>query len=326
MKKILRYLIFIVIGGFFVYMAFRNVDPMKLWADVKSANFMWIGLAWLAGMISNLSRAIRWVIITEPLNYKPRLSSSFHGVMISYLVNFAIPRGGEITRAAVLSKTERMPLTTVIGSVVAERVMDVVFMGLIILLAFAVQFDVISGFFNSSAEGADADEGKSPLIWIALAVLFVLGAVFLVVRNKFNHIPFFKKVNELFNGFIEGIKGLTKIKKPWAFLFHSVIIWLMYYLMVYFCFFSIPQTSMLGAAAGLTVLVTSTLAVILPSPGGIGTFHFFVPIGLALYGIDPVDGLTYATIAHAAQMLMFILFGTVSLVAMIILQRKELSK
>lgn len=326
MKKTLRYLIFILIGGFFVYLAFRNVDPVKLWEDVKSANFMWIGLAWLAGMISNFSRAVRWVIITEPLNYKPRLSSSFHGVMISYLVNFAIPRGGEITRAAVLSKTEKMPLTTVIGSVVAERVMDVVFMGLIILLAFAVQFDVISGFFNSSTEGGDGGAEKSPLIWIALGLVVVGGIVFLLIRNRLNHIPFFRKVNELFNGFVDGIKGLTRIKKPWAFLFHSIIIWLMYYLMVYFCFFSIPQTEMLGAGAGLTVLVTSTLAVILPSPGGIGTFHFFVPIGLALYGIDPADGLTYATIAHAAQMLMFIIFGTVSLVAMIILQRKELSK
>ncbi len=325
MKKVLRYLIFVLVGAGFIYLAFREVDPLDLWEKIKSANFLWIGLAWLAGMISNYSRAARWQIIVEPLGYKTKLSNSFHGVMVSYLVNFAIPRGGELTRAAMLSRVEKMPLPTVIGSVVAERVMDLLFMGLVILLALGVQFDIITGFFQSSGE---AGEGGGSKLWlfIALGILAVLGIVFLLIRKRLNHIPLFKRINDLFDSFVEGIRGLARIRRPLGFLVHSIIIWVMYYLMVYFCFFCIPETSHLGMDAGLTVLVISTLAVVLPSPGGIGTFHYFVPLGLALYDIAPLDGKVYATVAHASQMLMFVVFGTISLISMILLQRKALTE
>lgn len=325
MKKVLQYTIFILIGGVFIYLAFSKVDPVKLWEDIKSANFMWIGLAWVAGMLSNYSRAARWLIIAEPLGYKPRLSTSFHGVMVSYLVNFAIPRGGELTRAAMVSRAEKMPIGTVIGSVVAERVMDLIFMGLVILLALGLQYDTITSFFSSSS--ADEGEGGSKLwLYLVLGGLAIFGILFLVYRKRFNHIGLFKRINDLFESFLEGIKGLVRIKRPIAFLVHSLTIWVCYYLMVFFCFYCIPETSGLGAEAGLTVLVISTLAVVLPSPGGIGTFHYFVPIGLTLYGIDSKDGLSYATIAHASQMLMFIFFGTISLVSMIIMQRKALTE
>ena len=325
MKKILRYSIFILIGGLFIFLAFKEQDPVKLWNDIKSANFMWIGFAWIAGMVSNYSRAARWLIIAEPLGYKPKLSTSFHGVMVSYLVNFAIPRGGELTRAAMVSKAEKMPIGVVIGSVVAERVMDLIFMALIILLALTIQYDTITEFFVSSKD-KPGEGGSKMWLLILLGSLGILGIVFLIFRKRLDHIKIFNRVNALYESFLEGIKGLTRIRRPIAFFVHSVVIWVCYYLMVYFCFYCIPQTSGLGAAAGLTVLVTSTLAVVLPSPGGVGTFHYFVPIALTLYGIDAKDGLTYATIAHAAQMLMFVLFGTISLISMIILQRKNLSE
>lgn len=327
MKKIIRYAIFLFIGAFFIYMAFKEKDPKDLWDQIKSANFMWIGLAWLAGMISNLSRAIRWQIIANPLGYKTKLSNSFNGVMVSYLVNFAIPRGGEITRAAMLSKVEKMPIGTVIGTVVAERVMDLLFMLLVILLALAVQYDIIMEFFTSSGQSNDDGSGsKAWLLYLILGIGVVGAILFFTLRKRLDHIKIVHKINELYSSFIEGIKGLTRINKPLAFVFHSVVIWVMYFLMVYFCFYCIPQTSMLGMKAGLTVLVISTIAVVLPSPGGIGTFHYFVPMGLALYGISNDDGTTYATIAHASQMLMFIVFGTISLISMVILQRKALAE
>ncbi|MBI1221938.1 MAG: flippase-like domain-containing protein [Bacteroidetes bacterium] len=327
MKKVLRYLVFVLIGAFFIYMAFKEVKPAELWDKIKHANFMWIGLAILAGMISNYSRAARWLIIAEPLGYKPRLSTSFHGVMVSYLVNFAIPRGGEITRAAMVSKAAKMPIGTVIGSVVAERVTDLLCMGLVILLAMGVQYDTIMEFFSSSGgNSTDAGDAGFPWMKLILGIVAGLGIVFLFVRKRLNHIPIFHRINDLFESFVEGVKGLARIKRPIPFILHSILIWIMYYLMVYFCFYCIPETSHLGLAAGLTVLVTSTLAVVLPSPGGIGTFHYFVPIALTLYGIDPEDGLSYATIAHASQMLMFIFFGTISLVSMLLLQRKSLTE
>lgn len=324
LKSILKYTLFAGIAVFFIYMAFGKVDVVELWSKIQQANFLWIGLACLAGLLSNVSRALRWTMIAEPLGYHPSKTTSFHAVMVGYLVNFAIPRGGEVTRAAMLSKVEKMPLPTVIGSIVAERVMDLVFMGLVMLLALTLQYDTILGFFSGSQQNSSGDAGGSWKL-IILLVIGVLGIAFLVFRKKLPQIPLLVKINNLIGGFLEGIRAILKIRRPGLFLLHSVIIWLMYFLQVYFCFFSIPETSHLGLAAGLTALVVSTIAVLLPAPGGIGTFHFFMPIGLQLYGISPQDGLAFATIAHASQMLMFMVFGTISLVVMITLQRKALA-
>jgi uncharacterized membrane protein YbhN (UPF0104 family) len=330
MKKLIQYSLFGLIGAGFIYLAFRNSDFPALIEKIKSADFFWIGLAWLAGMISNFSRAMRWTILVEPLGYKVSRSNSFHGVMISYLVNFVIPRGGELVRAATLSRSEKMPLPTVVGSVVAERVMDVLCMGLVFLLALGLQYDIIISFLNGSATeetaGISSGEKSFPWLWL-IAGLGMLGAVtFLLLRKKKPEHPLMLKINGLYAGFLEGIKAIGKLKKPLGFIVHSIVIWVMYFLMVFVCFYAIPETSHLGTAAGLTVLVMSTIAVVLPAPGGLGTFHFFVSKALILYGIKEADGLVYATIAHASQMIMFIFFGSISLIWMIVQQRREIKK
>ena len=326
MKKILRYLIFFLIAAGFIYLATKKIDPQKLWDDIKQADLRWVGLAIVAGMISNLSRSARWLIIAEPLGYKPKFSNSYHGVMISYLVNFLIPRGGELARASVVSKVEKIPIATMIGSVVAERVTDLLCMLVVLLVAFGVQYDTLMAFIESSSKDSAEDSGF-PWIKLILAVMAVGGIVFLLIRKKLNHIKLFKRINDLFDGFVEGVKGLTRIKRPIPFIIHSVVIWVMYYLMVYFCFFSIPATSHLGFSAGLTVLVTSTLAIIIPAPGGTGTFQYFVPIALTLYGVtEDGGGTSYAFIAHGSQMIMFITFGLISMIYMILAQRKALTE
>src|SRR5690606_1987877 len=127
----------------------------------------------------------------------------------------AIPRGGEITRAAMLSRVEKIPLGTTIGSVVAERVTDLICMGLVILLALGVQYDIIIEFFESSKSGGADGNGKSWL-FIVLGVLAVLGIAFLALRKRLNHIKLVARINELFQSFVDGIKGLTRIRKPLA--------------------------------------------------------------------------------------------------------------
>lgn len=321
MKKVLQYTFFAGIGALFIFLAFRGADFPKLINDVKNANLMWIGLAWVAGMISNYSRAMRWTMIIEPLGYKANKANSFHGVMISYLINFAIPRGGELARAGVLSRSEKIPLPTVIGSVVAERVMDVLFMGLVFLLALGLQYDIITTFFFEKKEGETT--GNAWLLPSLLALGIVSFLAFLYIRKRFQHLAFIQKINGLIQAFSDGIKAILRLKQPLLFVIHSLIIWLMYFFMVYCCFFAIPQTENLGMAAGLTVLVMSTVAVVLPAPGGMGTFHFFVSNALVLYGIELNDGLAYATIAHASQMMMFIVFGSMSLIWMLLKQRKS---
>ncbi len=327
LKKIIRYTLFAGISAFFIYLAFKNVKIDKLINDIKDAKLIWVVAAIATGIISVVSRAIRWQILAEPLGYKTGFWNTFHGVMVGYMVNFAIPRGGEVARAAIMSKVEKIPLTTMIGTIVAERLVDVLSMGIVLLLAIGLQFDTIMQAFELFSKGdtATADGGGLSLIQIGLIGMAVIAALFFIFRKKIQQLAIYKKVLEFVKGFAEGIKSLLTIKKPIQFIFHTVVIWVMYYLMVYLCFFSLPATQHLGWEAGLTVLVMSTIAILLPAPGGMGTFHYFVALGLTLYAVNQDDGVVYATIAHASQMIMFLGIGAVSMILLLITQRKQLT-
>jgi hypothetical protein len=326
-KKVIRYTLFIGISAFFIYLAFKNVKFDKLVDDIKDSNLIWVAAAIGAGIISVISRAVRWQIMAEPLGYKTGFWNTFHGVMVGYMVNFAIPRGGEVARAGIMSRVEKIPLTTMIGTIVAERLVDLLCMGVVLLLAIGLQFETIMeafDLFSANNKGGNEGGGLS-LIQIGLIGMAIVGILFLVFRKKIQQLPIYKKILEFIKGFADGIKSLLKIKKPIQFIFHSIVIWLMYYLMVYLCFFSLPATQHLGWEAGLTCLVMSTIAILLPAPGGLGTFHYFISLGLTLYGIKQEDGVVYATIAHASQMIMFIGVGAVSLILLLITQRKQLA-
>ena len=323
LKKVIRYTLFLGIGALFIYLAFSKIDRDETINAISKANLWWPLVAMLAGVLSCISRAVRWQIIAEPLGYKTRFWTTFHGIMVGYLVNFAIPRGGEVARAAVISQTEKIPLTKMIGTIVAERLVDLICMFIVLVLAIFLQLDTLKGFLDvlPKTEG----EGGINLKLIAVIVLAVVGIVYLIFRTRLQKLPLYQKAIDFIKGFVDGIKGLVKIKKPIAFIFHSIVIWVMYYLMVYVCFFSLEGTAHLGPEAGLTVLVLSTVAILIPAPGGTGTFHYFVPFGLLLYNI-PIDptGSAYAIIAHASQMIMFIVIGAISYFALMYQQRKQL--
>ncbi len=328
LKKVLSYTLFFAIGAFFIYLAFSKIDKDETLDAISKANLMWPLVAMLAGIISCVSRAVRWRIIAEPLGYKTNFWTTFHGIMVGYLVNFAIPRGGEVARAAIVSKTEKIPMPTMIGTIVAERLVDLICMAIVLVLAVFLQLDTLQQFLDILPK-TDKEAGGLSLIQIGLIGMAVVGILFFIFRKKIQQLSLYKKVVDLIKSFIEGIRGLLKIKRPIQFIFHSIVIWVMYYLMVYVCFFSLEGTSHLGPEAGLTVLVLSTVAILIPAPGGTGTFHYFVPYGLMLYGIpneklNPVGG-AYAIIAHASQMVMFIGIGALSYFALMYQQRKQLA-
>lgn len=324
LKKVIRYTLFLGIGALFIYLAFSKIDREKTIDAIANANLWWPLVAMLAGILSCFSRAVRWQIIAEPLGYKTSFWTTFHGIMVGYLVNFAIPRGGEVARAAVISQTEKIPLTKMIGTIVAERLVDLICMFIVLVLAIFLQLDTLKGFLDVLPKTDDG--GGLNLKLIAIIILAVFGILYFVLRKKIQKMPLYQKAIDFIRGFIDGIRGLVKIKKPIAFIFHSIVIWVMYYLMVYVCFFSLDGTSQLGLEAGLTVLVLSTVAILIPAPGGTGTFHYFVPFGLLLYNI-PIDptGSAYAIIAHASQMIMFVVIGAISYFALMYQQRKQLA-
>jgi len=283
--------------------------------DIKHANFLWILVAMCCGILAHASRALRWNLLLKPLGYRANNWNTFYAVMIGYFSNNLVPRLGEVTRCAALAKTDKIPIEKLIGTVFIERVIDLIITLIVTLFIFISQFDLLNGFLNDSIYPMMDSGGSGNSIKFILAGILVFGALVLfILRNKIKSLTIYKKLATLIAGFADGIKSVLKLEKPGLFIAHSIFIWSMYFAMAYFTFFSFAPTAHLGYQAGLIVLFLGTVAIILPIPGGIGVYHKLVGLGLVLFGVSENDGLTYATISHATQMIMIFVIGLISMV------------
>lgn len=277
--------------------ACRLID--KVTSDLRNAKPIWLFLTLIMYMISNISRAVRWKMLAEAEHGSVRISNTFLACMVGYFTNLAIPRLGEFVRAGTLSKYEKINAASAMGTVVTDRLLDVLTLGII----FGV------GMLSSSGRITDylADNAVLPrfswltLIGLAAAGMAILGFIIFYFRNHPDH-PLVVKVSDKIKEFLQGVLSFKKVKKRGWLIFHSINIWFMYYLMTYLPFFSFEATAGLGPAAALLVFIFGGLGMVLPAPGGIGTFHAMVIAGLSIYGISGPDAFSFA-------MIIFLLFN-----------------
>ncbi len=298
----------------------------KVIDDFKSAKIGWLVLVIIIFMISNLSRARRWVLMLNSMGYKPRFSNAFWSVMLGYFANLGIPRSGEFVRAGTFAKNESIAFEKVMGTVVQGRMIDVLSLLFFIILAIVLEYDV---FYTYLSENWNLDQKLSflngPIIWIiALVLVSIAGLAYFKRQSLFNS-KIGVRIKKIVSGFMEGLLSLRKLNKPGEFIFHSILIWSMYYLMNYLCFFSFEPTSHLGLDAGLVSFVMGAIGIVFPSPGGMGSYHAFVQESLVLYGIPKIpDGFSFAIIAHVTiQIICNVSFGIMSLIALPIINRKK---
>ena len=326
LKKVLKNLAFLAVGVLLLWWAFRDMKISEVAQTLQSANYSWVVAAMLCGVLAHFIRALRWRQLIHSINEDTSVKTAFNAVMIAYLFNFIVPRMGEISRCAVINRKDRVPLDKLIGTVITERLFDLVVMGIISVAIYITQFNEINYFLsdilpNGPCSFEQAEEGSNigKYILFGLAGLFVVALAVLYIRNPSD---LKSRAREFIVNAWEGIWGITKLRQPWLFLIYTAAIWTLYFLMSYLIFFSLPATSHLGVSAGLFVLLLGTLAIIVPVPGGIGTFHAFVAVGLTMLAIDCSDGMMYATISHGAQMLMIFVVGGTSLL-FVTLDRKR---
>ncbi len=289
----------------------------KVINDFKTVNYFWIIIVMICFTISNISRALRWKMLIRPLGYRVHFKNTFWTVMAGYFANLALPRIGEVVRAGLFSKYENVPLEKTFGTIVTDRVMDFVCLFIVIGLAFLLEFDVLWNYIQAElAKGGD--EGASilthPIVLggLALGVLvLVLGFVF---RKKLLQSALFEKIKNIVLGLKEGILTILKLDNPALFFLHTFIIWLMYYLMTYLCFYAFAPTAAIAHATsmpviGLSVFVFGTLGMIIPSPGGMGSYQYLVTAGLVVYGVNGDDAFSFSIIIFVTIQLCNIVFG-----------------
>ncbi len=320
--KLLKFLAFLALGILLFWLVYRGQDIERIKSILKNdVNYLWIWISLFLGLLSHISRTLRWNLMIEPLGTKPRTLNTFLAVMVGYLMNLALPRMGEISRCGVLARYEKISFTKLIGTVVTERIIDVIMLLILTFIVIVTQFGKIIQFLNNNPE-ISAKINSIAFSPVAISVIVIIIIVLYLLRKRIKKSAAFSKVNSILSKFGEGLRTIKNMKNKWAFIGHSVFIWIMYYLMLYVVFFSFDFTSGLPAIAGLTTFVLASFGMVAPVQGGIGTWHFMAVQALVVYGIDKSDGLIFAFLAHTSMTFMMIVIGILSLLALPFINRR----
>jgi hypothetical protein len=288
----------------------------KLWLDFSQVNWFWILIVLLLFTISNWSRAERWVLLLAPLNLVPKNLNAFLSIMLGYFANLGIPRIGEIVRGGTLSRYEEIGIDKAMGTIVTDRILDVLSLFMVSLVAFSIEFDTISAFLIENTELSSLQSLINPWTIGGFVLLAAIGLLALryILHAGTQH-ALVLKIRRFILGFKEGIVSVLRVKSPGQLIFHSVLIWIMYYLMTYACFKSFGPTANLGPQAGFITFVFGSLGMLVPLPGGMGSYHFCVMAALGLYGVNGADSFSFAMIIFfSIQIFCNVLLGLLSLV------------
>jgi len=310
----LKFLAFFIIGIIFLWLAFRNVEFRKLVDGLKEANYSWVLLSLLFAMMAYISRARRWILLVNPLGYKPSLINTFYSVMTGYLANLALPRIGEITRCVALSRKEKIPVDQLLGTVVIERTIDffsllAIMAGLIILREKEIYEFLKASIFIPLREKVFSVLGFTWIIWAVLITLFAI-TLLLVIRYRklLRKIHFISKLFDIARGVIDGLKTITNLKNKWEFVFHTIFIWMNYALMTWVVVFALNSFG-----NSIFLLVIGGLAMSAPVQSGLGAFHYIISRGVAfIAGVNIEEGLVYAFLTHESQLIMVLIIGGLS--------------
>lgn len=343
LKGILKFFIFLSIGLTILVLVYKNNQSSyeaecilkgialedcslldKVISDFKNVSFRWIFIVAVLFMASNIFRALRWDMLLRSLGYKTRIFNLFGTVMLGYFANLGIPRSGEVIRAATLSKYEDIPVEKVMGTIVVDRIMDVLSLLVVIIIAVLCSGNLILDYFSQNAEFALIEFFYHPLFWIAVGLGILL--VFLLYRfwDRLTASSIGQKLANIISGFYDGIMSVKKVNNVSTFLLYSIGIWLCYYLMTYLCFFAYDPTSHLGPLEGLIVFVFGTFGMVIPAPGGMGSYQFLVNESLNLFGINPADGFSFANIIFfSISIFCNVIFGIICLITLPIFNRQK---
>ncbi|NRB63530.1 MAG: flippase-like domain-containing protein [Saprospiraceae bacterium] len=287
----------------------------KVISDFASANYGWIGLVLVIFTISNVSRTMKWIMLIKPLGHQVRFINAFFSIAIGYFANLGLPRLGEVIRAGTLSRYERIGAEKVMGTIVVDRIIDVISILTVTGLAVILEYDTMLAFFSENTGLAEKTDGLGNLLLFLLPIGGLVVVLLFVFRKQLEKVALFRKIKSIVVGFLEGLRTISQLDKPWLFVLHSINIWLMYYLMTYVCFFAFAPTSQLTPLVALIVFTFGSWGIVVPSPGGMGTYHYLVQTALAMYGVPGEDGFSFANIAFfSIQLGVNVFLGILALV------------
>jgi uncharacterized membrane protein YbhN (UPF0104 family) len=304
-KKTIKYIKIILpisIGLLVVFYSFSKISIDQIFFYLKKSNPYWILLGIFFGTLSHISRSYRWNYLLNPLGYKITFLNSFFAVFSAYLINLTVPRAGDVARATIISKYENIPFDKTLGTVIAERIADLICAFSIICLAVFLKKDFIT---NLILEKFNSMSAFSIILGLIIIVLFLIGLNY-IFPSLITKIKLFLK------GIFEGVLTITKMKHKWAFIFHTIFIWIMYVLMFYVTSLSMQEFNNISFSPILIGFILGMFS-IGATNGGIGTYPEAIVIAFSLFSIAEDPSRAFGWIMWSSQTIMIIIFGGISL-------------
>jgi len=312
LNTILKVALSLLLGGAILYWMYRGFD----WASIRHVllhemSWTWMLLSLPFGVLAQMLRGWRWRQTLEPLDEHSRTSVRVCSIFLSYALSLVIPRVGEFARCAVLRRMDGVSFPKALGTVVTERAVDSVLLGLLALATGLMQVGVFRTFFSetgTSLSGFLSHFSEAGYIVTAICAVAALLLVWYFLRS----LSIYDKVKDALRGIGRGILSLKDVRNVPLFIFFSVAIWAAYFLHYYLTFFCFDATSHLGLSCAMVTFIVGSIAVIVPTPNGAGPWHFAVKTMLMLYGVAETQALYFVLIVHTVQTLLVVLLGIVA--------------
>ena len=325
MQKVFKYILFVLISTVLMYFAFKDQNISEIISKLSTIEYKWLTISILFGALAFVSRGLRWVYLINALGYKVSKKNSINSVAVGYFTNALIPRAGEISRCTSLQQVEKIPFEKLFGTIILERVIDFAILIILILITLLYKFNEINFLFSKVFEESTGSYFTNPkkLFLISFILIIFIFSVIIDLKNRIKKLSLYKKFIKLIIGLKNGFSSIKELKNKTPFILHTILIWGMYILMTYICFFAIDETKNLNLFDGIYITIIGGLGMIVPTPGGFGSYHLFVEYGLVGIGIGIQSALLFAFVVHTAQTLMTLVFGIVSSLLLISHKKKS---
>ena len=341
-KKILKIALSFALAGVFVFFAFRGIDWASFAQDIRQTRWIWVLAFCVVSVGALIFRMLRWQALLRPLHGGADAAESGSGGSaagaadgadgkvsalrvwdannVGNIVNVVIPGSGEFVRCGYMTGG-RASYDKVLGTVVTERICDVLAIVLLMAIAILCGSEQMKQFFRTNIAGAAA--GQLSLLWVLAGVLLLLAAGVWALWHFRERNAFCGKIADKLKGFAGGMTSFVRMRKKWLFIIYTIGIWTMYVLMSYSIIKAMPDLSHLGAADALFLCAIGNFASVIPVPGGIGAYHYLVALSLSgIYGVSWETGLLNATLNHALHAILILLLGAVSYISLTLQNRK----
>ena len=318
---VLKYALLLSVSGALMVYAVRGQDLSRIGHYIATANYWWLTITLALSVLGYFSRAYRWQMQLNASQTPAPYWSVYHAMMVGYLANIVLPRMGEVIRCSVLRRTSGVPVQVALGTVVTERVIDVLILLGLLASVLLLDFNTFWSFVNQQVLGGRYEalaRNRTPLLIAAViggVLLLMVGYALFRNLERLRQNAFFNKGILFVKGLLAGVFSVLKLKKKGLFLLHTLFTWAVYYLMDYLAFFCFPETYNLDMRAGLAVLTFGAFGMAAPVAGGIGPFHVMVQGILLVYGVSKEAGIAYALVVHGAQTLLVVVMGGISFIA-----------